>query len=96
MILGPAASASPGYGKEMQILILITIYARQAKPSVISYFHIYHCCCSVMSDSLRPREPQHTRLPCPLLSPGVAQTHVHEAVMPSNYLILAIMKNMNV
>ena len=45
-----------------------------------------------MSDSLRPHELRHTRLPCPLVSPGVAQTHVHEAVMPSNHLILAIMK----
>ena len=33
------------------------------------------CCvqfsCSVMSDSLRPHGLQHTRLPCPSLSPGV-------------------------
>ena len=27
--------------------------------------------CSVMSDSLRPHEPQHARLPCPSLSPRV-------------------------
>ena len=27
---------------------------------------------SVMSDSLQPHEPQHTRLPCPSLSPGVS------------------------
>ena len=27
--------------------------------------------CSVMSDSLRPRELQHTRLPCPSPTPGV-------------------------
>ena len=27
--------------------------------------------CSVMSDSLRPHEPQHTRLPCPSPTPGV-------------------------
>ena len=27
--------------------------------------------CSVMSDSLSPRGPQHARLPCPSLSPGV-------------------------
>ena len=27
--------------------------------------------CSVMSDSLRPHEPQHTRPPCPSPTPGV-------------------------
>ena len=27
--------------------------------------------CSVMSDSLRPHEPQHARLPCPSPTPGV-------------------------
>ena len=27
--------------------------------------------CSVMSDSLRPYEPQHARLPCPSPTPGV-------------------------
>ena len=27
--------------------------------------------CSVMSDSLRPNEPQHARPPCPSLTPGV-------------------------
>ena len=75
------------------VLQLIIIYARQTNPSVILYFHIYH---SVMSDSLRPHELQHTRLPCLSLSPRVAQTHVCEAVMPSNHPILAIMKNMNV
>ena len=37
------------------------------------------CCCSrsVMSDSLQPHECQHARLPCPSLSPRVAQIHVH-------------------
>ena len=29
------------------------------------------CCCSVMSNSLRPYELQHTKRPCPTLSPGV-------------------------
>ena len=39
-----------------------------------------------MSDSLRPYELQHTRLPCPSLSPGVCFTHVHwvrDAMEPS-------------
>ena len=29
------------------------------------------CCCSVVSDSLQPHGLQHTRLPCPSLSPRV-------------------------
>ena len=29
------------------------------------------CCCSVMSDSLRPHEPQHARPPCLSPAPGV-------------------------
>ena len=42
---------------------------------------------SVMSDSLRPHELQHTRLPCPSPTPGACLTHVHLSVMPSNHLI---------
>jgi len=44
---------------------------------------------SVVSDSLRPHESQHTRPPCPSPTPGV---HSHstsiESVMPSSHLIL--------
>ena len=32
---------------------------------------------SVVSDSMSPHGLQHTRLPGPSLSPGIAQTHVH-------------------
>ena len=42
---------------------------------------------SVLSDSLRPHGPQHSRLPCPSPIPELAQTHVHLVVMPSNHLI---------
>ena len=41
--------------------------------------------CSVVSDSLQPHELQHTRLPCPLQLPELAQTHVHwvgDAIQP--------------
>ena len=31
--------------------------------------HIYVCCCSVVSDSLKPHGLQHARLPCPSPSP---------------------------
>ena len=42
-----------------------------------------------MSDSLQPHELQHTRLPCPSLSPGVCSKSISiESVMLSNHLIL--------
>ena len=41
-----------------------------------------------MSNSLQPQEPQHTRLPCPSLSPRVCSFVFTESVMPSNHLIL--------
>ena len=41
---------------------------------------------SVVSDSLRPHEPQHARPPCPSPTPGVLS---FESVMPSNHLILS-------
>ena len=42
--------------------------------------------CSIMSDSLRPHELQHTRPPCPSPTPGVHSNI--ESVMPSSHLIL--------
>ena len=42
---------------------------------------------SVMSDSLRPHELQHTRPPCPSQTPGVYSNSC-PSVMPSNHLIL--------
>ena len=45
--------------------------------------------CSVVSDSLRPHESQHTRPPCPSPTPGssLRLTSI-ESVMPSSHLIL--------
>ena len=43
---------------------------------------------SVMSDSLRPRGLQHSRLPCPSPTPGVLKLMFIESVVPSNHLIL--------
>ena len=40
---------------------------------------------SVVSNSLRPHEPQHTRPPCPSPTPKLMSI---ESVVPSNYLIL--------
>ena len=47
---------------------------------------------SVVSDSLRPHEPQHARPPCPSPTPGVysyscPSTDIHR-LMPSSHLIL--------
>ena len=45
--------------------------------------------CSVVSDSLRPHEPQHARPPCPSPTPRVHPNPMSiELVMPSNHLIL--------
>ena len=44
---------------------------------------------SVVSNSLRPHEPQHTRPPCQSPTPGLTQTHVHwvsDAIQPSHPL----------
>ena len=41
-----------------------------------------------MSDSLRPHELQHARLPCPSPTPGVHSNTSIESVMPSSHLIL--------
>ena len=43
---------------------------------------------SVVSDSLRLHESQHTRLPCPSPTSGVHPNSSIESVMPSSYLIL--------
>ena len=44
---------------------------------------------SVVSDSLRPQESQHTRPPCPSPTPGVhSDSYPIESVMPSRHLIL--------
>ena len=44
-------------------------------PSQVFFHHLQiglvQFSCSVVSDSLRPREPQHARPPCPSPTPGV-------------------------
>ena len=42
----------------------------------------------VVSDCLQPHGLQHTRLPCPSLSPSLLKFMSIESVMPSNHLIL--------
>ena len=55
--------------------------------------NIFSCVCSVqfshsvVSDSLQPHEPQHTRPPCPSPTPELTQTHVHwvsDIIQPSH------------
>ena len=41
-----------------------------------------------MSDSLKPCGLQHTRAPCPSLTPNLLELMSIESVMPSNHLIL--------
>ena len=41
-----------------------------------------------MSDSLRPHELHHTRLPCPSPTPGAYKNMSIESMMPSSHLIL--------
>ena len=43
---------------------------------------------SVVSDSLRPHESQHTRPPCPSPTPGAFKLMSIKSMMPSNHLIL--------
>ena len=52
---------------------------------MVSKFKFSH---SVMSDSLRPHESQHSRPPCPSPTPGVHSDTSIESVMPSSHLIL--------
>ena len=53
-------------------------------PHIISSVQFSH---SVVSDSLRTHESQHTRPPCPSPTPGVHRNHVHQvgdAIPPSH------------
>ena len=46
--------------------------------------------CSVVSDSLRPHEPQHARPPCPSPAPRVHPIHVYQVgddIQPSHPLL---------
>ena len=54
------------------------------------FYRIVQFSCSVVSESLRSRGPQHTRLPCPSPTPELAQTHVHpvsDAIQASHPLL---------
>ena len=64
-------------------------------PVTVNHPHVScDCCCSlfsglVMSDSLRPHELQHARLPLPfIVSQSLLRLMSIESVIPSNHLIL--------
>ena len=63
--------------------IVITVFSNHPQNDSIQFS------CSVVSSSLQPHGLQHARLPCPSQLLELAQTHVIESVMPSNYLILS-------
>ena len=57
-------------------------YAELKSFSSVQFSH------SVMSDSLRPHESQHTRPPCPSPTPGVhSDSRPSSQVMPSSHLV---------
>jgi len=74
-------------GKPFSITI-IQVYAPiiSAKETEVKWFYeglldlLVQFSCSVMSDSLQPHEPQHTRPPCPSPTPGA-----HPNPCPANW-----------
>ena len=57
-------------------------------PSLVTELSSVQFSRSVVSDSLRPHEPQHGQDPCPSPTPRVYSNLFIESVMPSNHLIL--------
>ena len=65
------------------------IWVNQKKKKYRFMFNSVQFSRSVVSDSLRPHELQHTRPPCPSPLPEFTQTHVHrvgDAIQPSHPL----------
>ena len=63
-------------------------------PHSFAHFTFLLFSCQVVFDSLQPHGLPHARLPCPSLSPGVAQTHVHwvhDAIQPFHPLLLLLL-----
>ena len=66
----------------VQLFVTPWTAACQASFSSVQFSH------SVVSDSLRAHESQHTRPPCPSPTPGVHSDSRPSSVMPSSHLIL--------
>ena len=54
-----------------------TFIKRRFNSSLLSVKRVIQFSRSIMSDSLRPQQPQHARPPCPSPLPESTQTHVH-------------------
>ena len=76
-LMQPLRSRPWSHSLETQIMV----HAKDQLSSV-------HFSCSVVSDSLRPHEPQHARPPCPLSTTSLPKLMSIESVMPSDHLIL--------
>ena len=77
--------------------LLVCLFVELARPAFLSHnyeglarwyngCHSVQFSRSVVSNSLRPHESQHSRPPCPSPTPRVSQTHVHQvddAIQPS-------------
>ena len=64
-LTNPTKNKMPGdYLAQLQI-------RKRLRKTNLKYVCTVQFSCSVVSDSLRPHEPQHARLPCPSPTPGV-------------------------
>ena len=52
-------------------MVLVSCSLLHFSALACNFFFVIQFCSSVMSDSLWPHEPQHTRPPCPSSTPGV-------------------------
>ena len=66
-------------------IYIIYMRFKKQKRKLFSSVQFSH---SVVSDSLRPHEPQHTRPPCPSPTPSPPKPMSIELMMPSNHPIL--------
>ena len=73
------------YLRARDIYFLISVHLFYPPQCLISSVQFSR---SVGSDSLRPHEVQHARLPCPSKTPRAYSNSCLESVMPSNHLIL--------
>ena len=91
LIVGSGRSPGEGNGNPLQYSCLenpmdgralqVTVHGVAKSQTRLSdfTFTFFQFSCSVMSDSLRPHEPQHARPPCPSPIPGV-----HPNLCPSS------------
>ena len=68
--------------------LLLSLLAMGLSYMALTVYSVQYSC-SVMSNSLRPHEPQHARPPCPSPTPQSPPKPMSiESVMPSSHLIL--------